>query len=133
MTLLKNKFLPALRRKGIDINSVWFQQDGATPHTAVKVLDWLKETFDNKFISFKSDRVWPPHSPDLNPLDFFLWGHLKDNVYNPKPETLDQLKSAIRREIRKITPVMCANVIDNFRRRLDVVQAQNGRHIEHLM
>jgi hypothetical protein len=49
----------------------------------------LKETFGRKFISFKPDKVWPPHSPDLNPLDFFLWGH---NVYNPKPDTLEQLK-----------------------------------------
>lgn len=30
--------------------------------------------------------VWPLHSPDLNPLDFCLWGHLKDLVYKPKPD-----------------------------------------------
>jgi hypothetical protein len=24
---------------------------------------------------------WPPRSPDLNPLDFYLWGHLKSLVY----------------------------------------------------
>ena len=133
LTLLKNKFLPALRRKGVDINSIWFQQDGAAPHTAVQVLNWLRETFGNNFISFKSDRVWPPHSPDLNPLDFFMWGHLKDYVYEPKPENLEQLKSAIRREMRKITPTMCGNVIENFKKRLDVLKSQNGRHIEHLM
>lgn len=133
LSLLKTKFLPALRRKDIGINTIWFQQDGATPHTAGKVLDWLRKTFGRNFISFKSDTVWPPHSPDLSPLDFFLWGHLKDNVYNPKPDTIEQLKAAIRREMRKITPAMCANVLENFKKRLDVVIAQKGRHIEHLM
>jgi hypothetical protein len=44
----------------------------------------------------------------------FLWGHLKDNVYNRKSDTLEQLKSAIHREIRKITPAKCVNAIENF-------------------
>jgi hypothetical protein len=25
--------------------------------------------------------AWPPRSPDLNPLDIYLWGHLKALVY----------------------------------------------------
>ena len=30
---------------------------------------------------------WPPRSPDLNPLDFYLWGHLKALVYaTPVPD-----------------------------------------------
>jgi hypothetical protein len=103
--LSKTIFLPALWRRGVDINAIWFQQDGATPHTAGHVLKWLKVTFGRNFILFKSDTVWPPHSLDLSSLDFFLWGHLKDNVGNPKPDTFEQLKSAIHREIRKITPV----------------------------
>jgi hypothetical protein len=30
---------------------------------------------------------WAPRSPDLNPLDFALWGHLKESLFceNPKP------------------------------------------------
>jgi hypothetical protein len=98
------------------------------------VFEWLKELFGKNLSHLiKSDKVWPPHSPDLNPLDFFLWGHLKDSVYYPKPDTLDQLKPAIRRDIRKNRPAMCVNAIENFKRRLDVVVAQNGSHIEHLM
>ena len=94
---LKNKFLPALQRKGVHIADVWFQQDGAAPHAAQVVLSWLEKTFGDRFISFKTEKVWPPHSPDLNPLDFFLWVYLKEKVYIPKPETLVELKSAIRR------------------------------------
>ena len=70
--MLKNKFIPELRKRGINLQDIYFQQDGAAPHTAVKVLEWLQETFDRKLIALKSDTEWPPHSPDLNPLDFFL-------------------------------------------------------------
>jgi hypothetical protein len=29
----------------------------------------------------EEDTAWPPRSPDLNPLDVYLWGHLKTLVY----------------------------------------------------
>ena len=33
--------------------------------------------------------TWPPRSPDLTVCDFFLWGFVKDNVYDPQlPKTL---------------------------------------------
>ena len=57
----------------IDSRSV-FQQDGAPAHTSRMSMDWLKNRFPDKLISNKSDFVWPPRSPDLNPLDFFLLG-----------------------------------------------------------
>lgn len=88
LTILKKKFLPELRRRYIEMNNVWFQQDGATPHTAKIVLEWLAEKFGEHFISLRSNIEWPPHSPDLNPLDFFLWGYLKDRVYSPPPQVL---------------------------------------------
>jgi hypothetical protein len=31
---------------------------------------------------------YPPRSPDLTPLDFYLWGTLKDMAYRRKPATL---------------------------------------------
>ncbi len=46
--------------------------------------------------------MWPPRSPDLNPCDFDLWGHLKSVAYNPSPKTLDDLKANIESEIKKI-------------------------------
>ncbi len=46
----------------------YFQQDGATPHTANIVQEWLSEKFGSLFID---KTKWPPRSPDLNPCDFF--------------------------------------------------------------
>ena len=70
----------------------WFQQDGATPHTAKQTLTWLEDRFHGRIISLKTEQPWPPHSPDLNPPDFFLWGYLKDRVYTSKPWTIQELK-----------------------------------------
>ena len=43
-------------------------------------------------------------SPDLNPLDFFLWGHLKDQMSGEQFQTLNDLKSLVERLIRAVTP-----------------------------
>ena len=38
---------------------------------------------------------WPPRSPDLNPLDFFLWGYLKTEVYRTEVQDIDELRERI--------------------------------------
>ena len=47
--------------------------------------------------------IKPSRSPDLNPLDFFLWGYLKDRVYGNKPEDLQALKTNIVQECGAIS------------------------------
>jgi hypothetical protein len=49
--------MPAFGRKPVDVQSVWFQQDGATPHIAFAVLIWLKETFLDRLIQYRTERV----------------------------------------------------------------------------
>ncbi|KAJ4425396.1 hypothetical protein ANN_28011 [Periplaneta americana] len=39
--------------------------------------------------------AWPPLSPDLTPLDFFLWGFVKDHVYNTRVDNLQVLRQRI--------------------------------------
>ena len=53
---------------------VVFQQDGAPPHWGLIVRDFLNETFPNRWIGRNCPTPWPPRSPDITPLDFFLWG-----------------------------------------------------------
>ena len=60
----------------------------------------------NVLISLNTDHEWSPHSPDLNPLDFWFWGDAKNQksrefgdakniVYANKPVTLAQLKENV--------------------------------------
>ncbi|GFV45614.1 hypothetical protein TNCV_127581 [Trichonephila clavipes] len=64
-----------------NVQELWFQQDGATCHTAR--VDLLKDTFGDLL-----KLNWPPRSCDLTPLDYFL-GLCKVMVSN-KTQTLDQ-------------------------------------------
>ena len=66
---------------GIDLDNVYFQQDGATCHTRNETIALLREKFPDRVISRRGDNNWPPRSCDLTPCDFFLWGHVKDKVY----------------------------------------------------
>jgi hypothetical protein len=67
LEMLQNFFL---RRHCLtNCNNYYFQQDGATPHTADMVQNWLCRQFGKYFVNKKK---WPPRSPDLNPCDFYL-------------------------------------------------------------
>ena len=57
----------------------WFQQDRTTPHRANVTPEWINQCFSQRLVSRRRDPEWYPHSPNLNPPDFFLWGYLKDN------------------------------------------------------
>ena len=85
------QFLPALR--GININKIWFQQIGGYSTYHRFSARMVEVIFDRNLISFKTDRgVWPPHSSHLSSLlNFFLCGHLKDNIYDDKPGKIEQL------------------------------------------
>ena len=79
-----------------------FQQDGAPPHYANVVRDALNEKLPGRWMGRRGPIEWPARSPDLSPLDFFLWGYIKDKVYQTRLKSIDELKRAVLREIRKL-------------------------------
>ncbi|GFT75088.1 hypothetical protein TNCV_2244671 [Trichonephila clavipes] len=87
--MITNFFIPELNNH--DVQELWFQEDGATCHTARATIDLLKDTFGDRLISRFGPVNWPPRSCDLTPLDYFLWGYVKSLVYADKPQTLDHL------------------------------------------
>ncbi|GFW62778.1 uncharacterized protein TNCV_2625411 [Trichonephila clavipes] len=70
--MITNFFIPELNNH--DVQELWFQQDGATCHTALAIIDLLKDTFGDRLISRFGPVNWPPRSCDLTPLDYFLCG-----------------------------------------------------------
>ncbi|GFS56273.1 hypothetical protein TNCV_2769421 [Trichonephila clavipes] len=122
--MITNFFIPELNNH--DLQELWFQQDGATCHTARATIDLLKDTFGGRLISRFGPVNWPPRSCDLTPLDYFLWGYVKSLVYADKPQTLDHLEDNIRRVIADIRPQMLEKVIENWTSRLDYIRASRG-------
>jgi len=123
--MLKSFFWPKVVRQ--NYKKFYFQQDGAKPHIANKVQNYLKSKFGDKFMD---KNRWPPRSPDLNPCDFYLWGYLKLRVYNPIPNNLDELKCNIERKIKQITQDELKRVFLNFENRCDLVIETKGGHIK---
>ncbi|GFY28642.1 uncharacterized protein TNCV_3440091 [Trichonephila clavipes] len=68
--MITNFFIPELNNH--DVQELWFQQDGATCHTARATIDFLKDTVGDRLISRFGPVNWPPRSCDLTPLDYFL-------------------------------------------------------------
>ena len=98
---------------------------------------YLKTLFGTRIISGnraeEPDFPWSPNSPDLNPLDFFLWGYCKDSVYKNRPQTLDELKTEVETLVSGISPDVLQKVIQNFGIRVNAVLGAKGSHIEHVI
>jgi len=74
---------------------MYFLHDGAPPHYTRRVREFLNVFFPNRWLGRGGPIPWPPRSPDLTPLDYYFWGHMKTLVY----ETKDDSRSALRDHI----------------------------------
>ena len=71
-----------------------FQQDDAPVHTARNTTDYLKKAK----IDFIEPDMWPPNSPDLNPVDYAVWGPFSRVYHGRKFNTVEELKRVITTE-----------------------------------
>lgn len=138
LNLLQNAVEPALteiieQNEHYNENQLIFQQDGAPPHYAHTVRQYLDNTFPDRWIGRRGAQEWPARSPDLSPLDFFLWGHLKSKIYNPRPQSLDDLRQRIINECQQVSPEILHNVRNRFEQNLYYCMEVGGQHFEHLI
>ena len=77
------------------MEDIWFQQDWASCHTTNVTINLLRTVFEHRINSRNSDVNRLPRSYDLTPLDYFLWGAVKDKCYANHPETIEALKHEI--------------------------------------
>ena len=100
-------------------------QDGAQCHTAKVVQDYLATNWGSE--AFWPKEMWPPSSPDLNPLDFWAWSTLQDDVNSKRHPNVEALKNSIVRvwdDVLNVDVVMKA--CDSIERRLRKVVGARG-------
>lgn len=114
-------------------NKIIFQQDGAGPHNARVVTDHLNEQFPGRWMGRYGPISWPARSPDLNPLDFFLWGHCKEKIYRRLPEDVDDLNNKLHYAIWSIDNDILEKTQQNLLRRMRACVTMDGGHFEHLL
>ena len=112
----------------------WMEQN-------IGLIMWYKIKIQHKVISQKQHRpffikryhffmradIWPSNSPDLNLLDYFLWGLLQART-NVSPHV--NLKTCLVRATRKIKRVEVEAAAKQFHSRVKAVIALEGGHIE---
>lgn len=110
-----------------------FQQDGAGPHNARIVTTFLNNKFPGRWMGRYGPIRWPARSPDLNPLDFFLWGYCKETMYKTLPEDVEDLETRLRYSIWSIEEDVMENVQQNLLKRMRACVRMDGGHFEHLL
>jgi len=103
-----------------------FQQDSAPAHKAKVVQDWCRAQIPD----FISSSEWPSSSPDLNPLDYSIWGILEARVNAVQHRSVDSLKKRLRAEWRKLSLKTIRTWIASWRRRLRAVVNKRGGRFE---
>lgn len=137
LAFLRDHFQPLLEDVPYALRrDMYFMQDGAPPHFARAVRDYLHAQYPEKWIGRGQDAPirWPPRSPDLTPCDFFLWGALAEKVYSVRIDTRQQLWARIQEAVNNVgNEETLQRVQFNFLRRLHLCIQENGAHFEHLM
>lgn len=130
--LLRNQIVPRIREvAGDNFDNTWYQQDGAAAHYGGNVRAYLDLEFRHRWIGRRGEIEWPARSPDLTPLDYFLWGYLKSKVYSTKLQNLNELQYRILEEAAQIDREMIRNAVDHFYNRLAFCQEAQGFQFEH--
>nr|CAH7726603.1 unnamed protein product [Callosobruchus chinensis] len=113
---------------------MWFQQDGCPAHYAHSVREYLDEEFPGRWIGRSGPISWPARSPDLNPLDFFYWGAVKEKVYFKAIESEFELRERIAEAAEFVNNGRFARKIArSLLKRCRACIATEGRHFEHIL
>ena len=110
----------------------YYQQDGAPAHYHNEVRAMLDDQLKDRWIGRRGVIEWPPRSPDLSVCDFFLWGYLREQVYESGKifKTVDELKRKITQEINRISLDYVTSSFKNWVSRLDKCIENEGGHFE---
>jgi hypothetical protein len=78
---------------------------------------------------------WPPISPDLTPLDFYLWGHLKTVVYattvNDAVDLWEHVQNAC--QVIRDDNLVFERIRQSCVRHAQACVQNGGGHVEHLL
>ncbi|KZC14537.1 hypothetical protein WN55_07267, partial [Dufourea novaeangliae] len=105
---------------------------GCPPHYAHVSRQVLDRQFPNRCIGRGGEFLWPQRSTDLTPLNYFLWGTLKDIVYREPTTTPENMKERIREACSILAAETIQSAVSSLIDRLHQCINVNGHHFEHL-
>jgi hypothetical protein len=70
---------------------------------------------------FHGTLAWPPRSSDLTPLDFSVWGYVKDKVFVPPlPASLEEIRARKTEAVATIEADTIHRIWDEIAYRWDI-------------
>jgi hypothetical protein len=95
----------------------------------------FQSTYPERRVGRGGTMVWPPRSPDLNPLNFFLWGSLEKVVYATAVNNMSDLQQQVANGCISFTILQGCfeNVRQSLLLRAPSCVEVNGKHFEHLL
>lgn len=119
------------------VRGMYFQHDGAPSHFQWNVRRYLDEEYGERWVGRGGPIQWPPRSPDLTVIDYFLWGRVKGLVYDSGnvPSSVDELQNKIISAFDTIKSdrEVLNSLKNNTRKRALLCIEQGGRHFESLL
>ncbi|CAH2101036.1 unnamed protein product [Euphydryas editha] len=115
--------------------NLFYQHGGAPANYQTQVREHLNKTFGDRWIGRGGPVPWPARSPDLTPLDYYLWAEVKRLVYAVEYENIEELKLNITNafETIKNDPFVLNHLKDNMRRRAELCISRKGAHFENFL
>jgi hypothetical protein len=110
-----------------------YQHDGAPAHFSRRVRGLLNERFPDRWMGRGGPFTWPARSPDLNVLDYFVWGHIKNKVEHKRHGTEAEVRAEILAAFDTITPDMAHRATRQITRRAELCLQARGKHFEQLL
>jgi transposase len=104
-----------------------FQQDSAPAHRARETIEYLSRNAPY----FIGPEIWPPNSPDLNPVDYSIWSIMEQRVYQKRIQNTDELRQCLVSVWNDLEQHLIDTAIDQWRRRLAKCVREKGSHFEH--
>lgn len=111
---------------------MFLQMDGCPAHYGRNVRSFLNENYANRWIGREGPVGWPARSPDLTPLDYFLWGTMKQKVYRTTVNTKAELQNRILQCANELKsdPGMVRRATNQITLRAAMCLQQRGDHFE---
>ncbi len=103
-----------------------FVQDGATPHTHHLTQQWCSAHLP----SFIPASLWPPNSPDLNPLDFSIWNEMVEGMHWQNVVNKQSLIKEVRRSCQRLNPDTLQKSCQSWRKRVLTLLDNDGAYVQ---
>lgn len=106
-----------------------FQQDWAPAHGAKTTISFI----ETKIGDFLTKELYPANSPDLNPLDFSVWGHMEEQLRTRKVTSLKELRAELTKIWNALDVDYLRRTVLSVERRIAACIKADGGHFENFL